>query len=410
MNAAGEIKGWCPGILRPMASGDGLIVRVRPRCGAFTLPAARALADLAERMGNGHIDLTRRANLQLRGLTDERLPELQAALAGLGLLDPDSETEAVRNVMVAPLAGLDPTQAFDVRPIASAIDAALTSEARLHALPGKFGMLVDGGGVLSIAAERADICLAAVGDALAFGLDMATGTEWLGTVAPSRAATAAIAAARAFLGVATRGRMRGLSEAAFTEVRAAVAPFLVAGNQMPAAGGRRLGRLEGAVGIAAPFGRLEAAQLRHLAALAAEVGAADLRLSPWRTLYISVADDAGAQSLLERARDLGLIVEDNDPLLRVEACPGAPDCKSSSVDARGDARRLAVLAASHDYRGSIHVSGCAKGCARSLPSALVLAGKQGAYRVIRDATTRGPVERVIGVDAFETLFDGPADG
>jgi precorrin-3B synthase len=406
MNAVTDVKGWCPGILRPMASGDGLIVRVRPRGGAFSLETAAALADLAQRLGNGHIDLTRRANLQLRGLTEDRLPELRTELAPLGLLDPDAETEAVRNVMVAPLAGLDPAQPVDVRPIARAIDDALATDSRLHALPGKFGLLVDGGGAISIASERADICLAAIGDAVAFGLDTAKGTRWLGTLPPARAAEAAIAATHAFLAVAPRGRMRDLGEAAFARVQAAVRLSPMTG--LPAAGGRRLGLLDGAVGIAAPFGRLEAGQLRQLVKLAADAGAADLRLSPWRAVYFGVRGDAGV-FVLEEARDAGLIVEDNDPVLQVEACPGAPDCKSSSVDARGDARRLATIAAVHGYRGSIHVSGCAKGCARSLPSDLVLAGKAGAYRLIRKATTRGPVERMIGVDEFETLFGGTQD-
>jgi precorrin-3B synthase len=408
MNAVTDVKGWCPGILRPMASGDGLIVRVRPRCGAFGLETAAVLADLAERLGNGHIDLTRRANLQLRGLTSDRLTELQIELAKLSLLDPDAETEAVRNVMVAPLAGLDPSQPFDVRPIALAIDDALTSDRRLHALPGKFGLLVDGGGAISIASERADICLGAAGDALAFGLDTTNGTQWLGALPLGQAAETAIAAARSFLASTTGGRMRSLNEAAFAEVQAAVVPRLSPMTALPAAGARRLGLLGGAVGIAAPFGRLEAAQLRRLVRLAADAGAADLRLSPWRTIYFSVRKDVGV-FVLEEARDAGLIVEENDPVLQVEACPGAPDCRSSSVDARGDARRLATIAAVRGWQGSIHVSGCAKGCARSLPSDLVLAGKAGAYRLIRNATTRGPVERVIGVEAFETLFGGTQD-
>jgi precorrin-3B synthase len=400
MSAAIEIKGWCPGALRPMLSGDGLIVRVRPRCGAFALTTAAALADLAERLGNGHIDFTRRANLQLRGLTDERLPELQAELMRLGLLDPDAETEAVRNVMVAPLAGLDPGQPFDVRPIAAAIDDALTADSRLRGLPGKFGLLVDGGGTLSIASERADICLAASGDAVMFGLDSPRGTEWLGALPADRAANAAIVAAHALLAIAAPGRLR----AAFAEVRASVESLLSPADWTPPVGGRKLGMVRRAVGIAAPFGRLQAHHLRHLVALATAAGAADLRLSPWRTVYFGVRDAAAALETLEEARDGGLIVEDNDPVLQVEACPGAPDCTSSSVDARGDARRLATIAAVRGYRGSIHVSGCAKGCARSLPSDLVLAGKQGAYRLIRNATTRGPVERIVGVDELESLF------
>jgi sulfite reductase beta subunit-like hemoprotein len=79
-----DVKGWCPGTLRPMESGDGLIARVRPWCGAFSLAQASGLADIAERLGNGHIDLTRRANLQIRGLSEECLPALHnASLKGL---------------------------------------------------------------------------------------------------------------------------------------------------------------------------------------------------------------------------------------------------------------------------------------------------------------------------------------
>src|SRR5258708_26779936 len=105
-----DVKGWCPGVLQPMQSGDGLIARVRPWCGAFGLDEASGLADAAARFGNGHIDLTRRGNLQIRGVSEESLSGLRAALDELNLLDHDPRTEAGRNIMVGPLAGLDPSE------------------------------------------------------------------------------------------------------------------------------------------------------------------------------------------------------------------------------------------------------------------------------------------------------------
>jgi precorrin-3B synthase len=406
-----EVKGWCPGALRPMPSGDGLIVRIRPFCGAFSLEQARGLADLARRLGNGHIDLTRRANLQLRGLVEAHMPELQAALGRLGLIDPDAETEATRNLMVGPLAGLDPA-VRDIRPIARAIAEGLAADERLRALPAKFGLLVDGGGAVSIAAERADIALLAVDAGIALGLDTPAGTQWLGVASPDTAAAAALAAARAFretAGPTTRLRMRGLSTDGVAHVRSVLMPLLRPCQVALPTTGRVLGAIGTAVGVAAPFGRLEAEQLRDLAALAEAAGAAELRLSPWRTAYFGARDAAAARQTVEAARSVGLIVDPADPLLRIEACPGAPDCESSSVDARGDARRLAALASDAGHDGSIHVSGCAKGCARSAPSRLVLVGKAGLYGLVRNATTRGPVERLIGTDEFPALFEGSRD-
>jgi precorrin-3B synthase len=182
-------------------------------------------------------------------------------------------------------------------------------------------------------------------------------------------------------------------------VRTLVMPLLSALEARPQSGGRRLGLLDGAVGIAAPFGRLEASQLRRLVALAADTGATDIRLSPWRAVYIGVRHRAAA--LLNGACDAGLIVDDSDPVLRIEACPGAPGCHSSSVDTRRDARRLAKLAGECGYQGNIHVSGCAKCCARSAPSDLLLIGEDGRYRL---------GQRLVGQKDFPALFEAASDG
>lgn len=386
-----DVRGWCPGILQPMDSGDGLIVRVRPHGGAFALNEARVLADLAARLGNGHVDLTRRANLQIRGLSEEALPELQAALGRLGLVDAEAEVEAVRNVMVAPLAET-------MRRVAEAIERALIEDRRLRVLPAKFGVLVDEGGPLSIANERADVALQLVGRAVAVGLDTLAGTRWLGMCELGAAAAVAVMAMHAFLARTPARRMRNLGAEDHAAVVAAVAPKLSPLVPFETNGARRLGLLDGAVGVAAPFGRLEAAQLRRLADLAGEAGATELRLSPWRAIYV----EASSEALLCGARDAGLIVGENDPILRIEACPGAPDCKSASVDTRGDARRLAA----HEFTGSIHVSGCAKGCARTAPCDLVLVGEGGRYRLAHNATAQATPERMVDAADIVSVLHG----
>ena len=344
--AAAFVKGWCPGALRPMESGDGLLVRIKPWGGAFTLAQAAGLAELAARLGNGQIDLTRRANLQIRGLGEEALPELHRALDRLGLLDADAATEAARNVMVGPTAGPE------VRALTVALTQAIVAERRLAALPAKFGWLVDGGGPLSIIGERADVALSVSAD----GVALRAKGAWLGVAAPDRVVKAAIALA--------------LGER----------PLLAAMNAVPVGGVRKLGLQSGLFGVGVSFGRLDAVQL---AALSKTVGASEMRLSPWRALYIDApVPDAAA---------LGLIVDEADPLLRIEACPGAPACKSSSVDTRGAARRLAA----RGFDGTLHVSGCAKGCARSTPADLTLVGEGRRYGVVRNGTTRDPVERTL---------------
>jgi precorrin-3B synthase len=349
MAAAFEVKGWCPGVLTPMPSGDGLLVRIKPWCGAFTVAQAAGIADIAARLGNGHIDLTRRANLQIRGLREQSLGELRDALDRLDLLDPDAATEVARNVMVGPLAG------DDVRTLAHALTRAIVSDRRLAALPAKFGWLVDGGGPLSIVGERADVALFVT----SAGVALRSRGEWLGIVSRDQAVKAAISLA--------------LGER----------PLLSAMGNTPTAGARHLGPISGFFGIGAPFGRLEAAQLR---ALAASPGASELRLSPWRALYLDVSS----------ADIAGLIVDENDPLLRIEACPGAPACSSSSVDTRRDANRLAASG----FKGTIHVSGCAKGCARSTPADLTLVGEGGRYGVVHNGTTRDPFEKIVEPDAL----------
>ena len=291
-------RGWCPGALRPMASGDGLIARLRVVGGALAPKAARAIAEAAASLGNGQIDLTSRANLQIRGVDERTLPALQAAIARLGLTDANPDAEAVRNIVASPLAGLDPAALLDIRPPVAALDRRLRQDRALWLLPGKFAFLVDDGGSLSVAGEPADIAFAAQrrGGEVVFALRLAG--QPAGRCAVAEAADVAARLSEAFL--ALRGRNESAARRMRTLVeRIGMAPILRAAGlnadaptvpEAPRAaplllGLRDLGRFR-ALGVGAPFGRLDATQLTALAD-AAESAEGALRLTPWRAVLIA---------------------------------------------------------------------------------------------------------------------------
>ncbi|KZD22812.1 hypothetical protein A4A58_28145 [Tardiphaga robiniae] len=405
-----------------MLSGDGLIVRVRPQSATLGLDQLAALADAAGRFGNGHIDLTRRANLQIRGVSEETLPQLHEVIARFGLLDDNPDGEAVRNVMVNPLAGIDPAEVFDVRSIGGELARLLATETSLWALPTKFGFIVDSGGVLGLAEQRGDIRLAAIADgqgaAIAIGLETRIGMEWLGSIVRGAAAAVAVEIGLAFIAVASREqrqRMRDLSDEGLASVRSAIMPRLDALREQPRdadaplmkrTGLIELGAGRFAVGIAAPFGRVEAGQIRMLVDAMAADGVKEVRLSPWRTLYAEVSDEQSGQSILAAAASVGLVVDSADPLLQIEACPGTPGCQSTSLDTRGDARWLARLLPRFGFTETVHVSGCAKGCAKSGTSDLVLIGAECRYGLVRNGTAQDtPVRHFL----FSDLAASPGE-
>ncbi|MBK3736627.1 precorrin-3B synthase, partial [Azospirillum brasilense] len=150
-------RGMCPGVLAPMEVGDGLLVRVRVPAGVLPAASATRIAELGRRYGNGLVDLSHRGNLQLRGVAAADMAALVAELRALGYVSEDAESEAVRNVLTSPTAGLDGRAVLDVRPYALALDARLAADRDLHRLPPKFGWLVDGGGQATLFDSSTDV-------------------------------------------------------------------------------------------------------------------------------------------------------------------------------------------------------------------------------------------------------------
>jgi precorrin-3B synthase len=408
MSAAADAmrRGWCPGALRPMETGDGYLVRLRVTGGILSAHLAREIAQCAREFGNGLIDLSNRAHVQIRGVASDRLDALTARLGALGLLDADPAGEAVRNVMASPLAGLDPAAALDIRPVTAALEDRLTRDTALHSLPGKFGFLIDDGGVIaSLAGVAADIRFDAFegkdGPAFAVGAGgTALSARAVAVCRPTELPDVAAALAKAFL------TLRGLDENAPRHMQvlvervgarklAAAAGLAFAAPSRLAGTGQRLALLgwhgylpEGVLGIGVPFGRLAAADLVLLTDLAGRAGSSELRLTPWRSFLLPGIGEESARASVQ-ALSPRFILDKSDARVAVAACPGGPACSKGSTPTQRDALAFADLARALAPQGvGVHVSGCAKGCARAASAPVTLIGRQGRYDVVLHGSTR----------------------
>ena len=352
MSVKDRIKGWCPGAYRPMMSGDGLIVRVRPRLGRLGADQTLGLCETARHFGNGIIDLTSRANLQLRGIADDDHQAVLAALLALDLLDTTPELESRRNITITPF-----WQAGDINlQLHNDLCARL---GELPDLPAKMGFAIDSGPHPVLGDGSADFRFeAGATGGLILRLD---GLAWGRPVTPQTAIDTLIETAIWYCdtGGAPAKRMKH-------HVRTTPPPDTWV-EKAPASPGKRLapGTIPMGMVFGAAFGSLDA---DTLSALMTDSQATALRVSPWRMF------------LLENARPCarhGYITDPADPTLRAHACPGAPACGVATVETRRLARALAPR-----HPDGLHVSGCAKGCAYPHPCAMTLVGNDGRYDLV----------------------------
>lgn len=349
----------CPSLYRLAPARDGFIARIRLPLGRLTPEAARAVAQAARRYGNGTIEITSRANLQVRGLaeTDGQAFAEMLFAAGLGA---DPAAEDVLNVMVAPTHGREPGALIDTGPLARRLLDLLRGTPRYHALSPKFSIGLDGGEATMPRAHPHDVWLRAMDrQTFAIGLASSSLAQPLGAV-PAAEAEKAVAALLDQVVAGGFARMRDLM--------AQQRPDFASPGPAPAlpdagAGAMPLGISGTMVGARPPLGRLTPDMLEALAGFEGEV-----RLTPWQSVLL--VDAADAEAALRTFSELGFAVTPAAPLAQMIACSGSAGCRSGRADTLADAL---VLAEQLDLPMKIHLSGCDKSCAaaRALPVTLV---------------------------------------
>ncbi|MEO9650982.1 MAG: precorrin-3B synthase [Roseobacter sp.] len=366
MSTAPLIKGWCPGAYRPMLSGDGLVVRIRPRLGRLSRQQAERLCDLSVEYGNATLEMTSRANLQIRGVSEQRFEHLLADLLSASFLDDTPAQETRRNIIVTP--------DWRANGLTERLHARLLQRLQeFPELPAKMGVALDTGYAPLLSQASADFrfeggatCpLVLRADGAATGLN----------VSEEDAVDALIALMTWFVetGGARAGRMaRHLQSVDVAEEFQGVAPLKSTKPWHPGQSG--VGAVYGA-----PFGVLDALAFKNLMASS---GASGMRMTPWRLFVLEGA---------EFEQQTTFVSSTDDPLLGVQACPGAPSCAQAESSTRDVARKLAGnLPSGH----VLHVSGCAKGCAFPKQADVTLVGANGLFDLVTEgAAWDEPVAR-----------------
>jgi precorrin-3B synthase len=396
-------KGWCPGAWRPMPAKDGLLVRLRISGGIVGASTLHVLAQAGREHGNGIFELSNRGNMQIRGVRESTLFALIETLQSLGLIDEDASAEAVRNVLVSPLAGLDGR--MDTLRAAKRLETMLSANKQLHALPAKFGFLIDDGSSPSLGSIAADIRFdwTAAMQSFAVGIGgPANEAIVLGFCGADTLPEIADRLAKGFLLLGSKmaeppRRMTSLISSCGAHALAEAAGLRLCDPPIRCSVGEPcpIGQIginingQHCFGVGVAFGTLDANMLDAAATAASKFGNDEIRLTPWRALIVPhiAADHAGA--IAAYFASYRFIVDAKDPRLAIAACGGASTCEHGATDTRADALAIMSFAGRLSQSGvAIHVSGCTKGCARQASTPVTLIAREGLYDLIPNETAR----------------------
>ena len=383
---------------------DSFMCRLRMPNGILSAHQFEGLADLAETLGGGTLDVTTRANLQIREIQPSSVIDVLTGIQELGLTSRGSGADNIRNITGSPAAGIDPSELIDTRPLARALHFTILNHRELYGLPRKFNIAFDGGGRISVLEDTNDIGFAAV--RVAEGASVPAGVYfrmYLGGITghgdfardagillkSEECVAAAVAVVRVFIAYGDRtdrkrARLKYLldqwgmdrfmvevaKELSFTPPKMPAEQCLPRGPLLKHGHiGVHKQKQKGMnyIGVGLPVGRLTAAQVRGLAAIATQFGSGTIRLTVWQNLILSDISDAKLPGARKAIEEIGLNAEASPIRSGLVACTGNTGCKFAATDTKAQALYLAQYLETRiklDKPITIHLTGCPHSCAQ----------------------------------------------
>ncbi|MBD2176602.1 precorrin-3B synthase [Pseudanabaena sp. FACHB-1998] len=408
----------CPSLFNATTAQDGILSRIRLPAGLITSTQCEVLTQVVNKFGNGEIQITNRANLQIR--TSQALPEeVLLDFQDYGLASSTQSTDGLRNLMASPSAGIDVHAKLNTIPLVKAWNFYLLQHPELAILSNKFSVCFDGGEAIRVSDRPNDICLVAVevDQEIYFDLHLGLGDRGDSPVSVNVliSQNQVLEVLAALTEVYRQYTQQQLNQKIYLRSRPprlrdlihdwgmekylalvveklgyTLKPSPLAPLPLGERGTRSLEACEHLgihpqkqsglfyIGVVVPLGRLTSQQLAGLARLAKQSGGGALRLTPWQNLLITDIAEVDLEQVTQEILNLGLYISANHPYAAIAACSGYKGCKSAFTDTQADAKAIA----SHlekciqlDYPINLHFSGCDKSCAQHHASDIALVGK-----------------------------------
>jgi ferredoxin-nitrite reductase len=379
---------------------EAFMARLRIPGGIVTAHQLRELGRLAQELSSGYVQITTRANLQVRLIQPKDCPEFLRRVQSIGLHTRGAGADNIRNLTANPTAGVDPVELIDVLPFVRDLAQLILNDRSFYDLPRKFNIAYDGGGLIGAVEDTNDVGVKAVkiGDEILFRIALggATGHQAfardLGVAVPPAEINKVVAAiVRVYIekGCRTnrkRARLKHLLETMSLEEYLALverklgrqlrrAPYdpaqmRWASQDLPHS---HIGdfpqkqRGLNYVGVACRVGQLNPKQMLRLAELADGYGSGEIRLTVWQSLIIPNVPDAYVSTLKRALEKAGFATQQSHLASGVIACTGNSFCKYAQANTKGHALDLIKYLEKRvelDQPVNIHLTGCPNSCAQ----------------------------------------------
>ncbi len=414
---------------------EGYMARLRIPGGQLFSFQLRELAAVAEQLTTGYIQITTRANLQMRLIRPRDTVEFLRRVQATGLHTRGAGADNVRNLTCDPTSGVDPAELIETLPLTLGLAQLILNHREFYDLPRKFNIAFHGGGKIPTVEDTNDIGFKAVrvlatasattapggprvGDIISnevepgvyfrVALGGATGHKAfardLGVlVRPSEALKVASALLRVYVNHGNRtdrkkARLKHLLEH-WTLDRYLAETETLLGHallRVPAAGATtspvtapaedphpQVGvypqRQRGLnwIGVAVPVGQVTARQLRRLAEISELYGTGEIRMTVWQNFIIPNVPDAYVETVKKAVLKMGFDWRQSNLKSGFIACTGNAYCKFASSNTKGHALDLMKYLDARiqlDQPVNIHLTGCPNSCAQHYMGDLGLLG------------------------------------